>query len=202
MPNERAFAKDSFLSWKGEIYRKGIHLTSLSMPVGFFLLSKSVVVICLSIGLFLSLAFDGLRIFGNHSTKQFLTNYFGFLMRPREQKSLSGASTIILAGLLSYLAFDLHIAAAAMVIVVVGDTSAAIIGRKWGKTAIFDKSIEGSLAFVIFSLLAVWLVPDVSFLIRLVGAITGAIIELLPIPIDDNIRIPIASGAFMQILYV
>jgi dolichol kinase len=32
----------------------------------------------------------------------------------------------------------------------------------------------------------------------LAGAVTATVIELLPIPLDDNIRVPLAAGAVMQ----
>ena len=197
---EKAADDESFLSWKGEICRKGIHLLSLSMPIGYFLLNSQTVLICLGLALFISFVFDMLRVLGNHKVKSFFGDNFGFLLRPREKKSLSGSTTILLAGLLVYIFFDLSVAAAAMVIIVIGDTAAAFFGRLLGRIKFRSKSLEGTLAFIITSAIIVTLVPGLSYLIAFAGVLVGALVEILPIPIDDNITVPLAAGGFMQLL--
>jgi len=37
--------------------------------------------------------------------------------------------------------------------------------------------------------------------VSLIGAITAMIMELIPIPLDDNFKIPLGSGAIMMMLY-
>jgi len=193
-------ADESFISWKGEIYRKGIHLTSLSIPVGFFLFDSRVIVVCLILALGLSAIFDLIRFFGSEALKRYLASLFGFLLRPREKKSFSGSTTIILAGLLVYYFYDLRIAAASMVIVVVGDTAAALTGRLVGRFKFYNKSLEGTLGFILFTSLAILVVPEIDTRVAISGVLVGALVELLPIPIDDNITVPLAAGGFMQIL--
>lgn len=191
---------ESFISWKGEICRKAIHLTSLTIPVGFFLFDSRVVGLCLFLALGLSAIFDLIRFFGNETVKRFLARLFGFLLRPREKKSFSGSTTIILAGLLVYYFYDLEVAATSMVIVVVGDTAAALTGRLAGRFRFYNKSLEGTLGFILFTSLAILLVPGLDTRVAISGVLVGALVELLPIPIDDNITVPLAAGGFMQVL--
>jgi dolichol kinase len=200
MVDDQTAIDKSYISWKGELFRKGIHLTSLSIPVCFFLLSDSVVRICLVIAILLSLIFDLLRIFGNDQVKAFLSDLFGPILRPKEERRLSGSTTILLAALLVHLFYDLNIAAASMVIIVIGDTAAAIIGRRFGRFHFRGKTLEGSLAFCLFAGLAVLIIPDLAIKVAIAGVVFGAIIEALPIPIDDNITVPLAAGALMQLL--
>jgi dolichol kinase len=195
-----AGADESFLSWKGELCRKGIHLLSLLMPICYFIFKDLVIVVGLMAALAISFLFDMLRLFGNHHVKTFMGINFGFLLRPREKKSFSGSTTIILAGLLVYLLFDLPVAAAAMVIVVIGDVAAAIIGRRFGRIRFRNKSLEGTLAFIIFAMIFIQVIPALPLRIGIAGVMTGALIEFLPIPVDDNITVPLAAGAFMQLL--
>jgi len=200
MTEKSSVIDKSYISWKGELCRKGIHLTSLSIPIGFFILNSVVVKVILVAAAAFSLIFDLTRIFGNGFLKRYLDMVFGFIMRPREEKRLSGSTTILTAALAVYLIFDLSIAAASMIIIVIGDTAAAIIGRRYGRIKFKNKSLEGSLAFIIFSSLGVYLVPNLSFQIGLFGAVIGAVIEALPIAIDDNITVPLIAGGAMQLL--
>jgi len=200
MGDKKAVIDKSFISWKGELCRKGIHLLSLSMPFGYFLLEPKMVYICLCLMFAIFAVYDLLRFFGHQSIKNFLNRYFGFLIRPRENKGFSGATTIVLAGLLVYLLFDLEVAAASMIIIVIGDTSAAVIGRRFGRIKFRSKSLEGTLAFAATSALVVIVVPDLPYKVAIAGVLIGALVELLPLYIDDNLTVPLASGVLMQML--
>jgi dolichol kinase len=191
---------EATLSWKGELYRKGIHLSSLLIPAGFLIFNTRAVLTGLMGGLVFFALFDILRFFGNDSVKRFMGMNFGFLLRPREKKSFSGATTIILAGLLVYSFYDVKVAAASMVIIVIGDIFAALIGRRFGRIRVFSKTIEGTLAFIISTAVMVQFIPGLSSRIAFIGCLVGAIIELLPLPIDDNITVPMVAGGFMQLV--
>lgn len=202
-PDDIKSADKSYITFKGEIFRKGIHLTSLVIPISFYIFNSAFIIAALFAAFLISIIFDLLRLFGHFTIRQYLGQAFGFMIRPREQKSFSGATTILFAALLVYLFYDLPVAAAAMIIVVLGDTAAAIIGRLIGKIRLNNnKSLEGTLAFVVFSLLGVYLIPGLEFQIGIIGALAGALFEVLPIPIDDNISVPLIAGGLMQILVV
>jgi dolichol kinase len=202
MPDGISDSDKSYISWKGELVRKGIHLCSLLIPTAYFIFNPTAIVAGLSIAVAFSAIFDLLRFFGHNAVKKYLGLIFGFIMRPREKKSFSGSTTILFAALLVYLFYDLPIAAAAMVIVVVGDTAAAFVGRLVGKIRLINsKSLEGTLAFIMFALVGMLLIPDLDFEISVVGVLVGALFELLPIPIDDNVSVPIMAGGAMQILF-
>jgi len=74
-----------------------------------------------------------------------------------------------------------------------------MVGKAWGRTRIFDKTVEGSLAGWAASFLVAWaLVPSLGVVPLLVASFVAAVTELLPIPVDDNFRIPLVAGLVLQ----
>jgi dolichol kinase len=43
-------------------------------------------------------------------------------------------------------------------------------------------------------------VPELPLVVGLVGAIVATVFELLPVPLDDNFRIPLSAGFAMELL--
>jgi dolichol kinase len=60
------------------------------------------------------------------------------------------------------------------------------------------KTIEGSLAGFVFAFLAGTFF--VSPLLALVGAAIAMTIEVLPLPINDNVSVPILTGAALTLI--
>ena len=86
----------------------------------------------------------------------------------------------------------------------VGDPAAALVGRRWGRTKLVNgRSLEGTLTFVLTGILVsaplcALVYPEVGLRLILaltgVGAVAGALAELLSSRIDDNLTIPVATG--------
>lgn len=92
----------------------------------------------------------------------------------------------------------------AILYLVIGDTVAALVGLSFGHQKIFRKTLEGTLACLISCVLLAYFVPklpgiNLSFKVSLIGAITATIVEALPTEVNDNVVIPILSGAVMQL---
>ena len=85
---------------------------------------------------------------------------------------------------------------------VVGDTVAALVGRRWGRIRLLDKSLEGSLGCFFACLIVGWVYPgtDVTWPMIVVGAFTATLFEFLPIPMDDNLRMSLSAGFAMSLL--
>ncbi len=131
---------------------------------------------------------------------------FGWLLRKREfdkkHKRLNGATYVLLSATIVVLVFPKLVAVTCFVILIVGDMAAALIGRRFGRHPFFHKSLEGSGAFLLTGLLAVALLPKIEYhpaeyLIGALAVACGAIVEALPVDIDDNLSIPLAAGAVM-----
>jgi phosphoserine phosphatase len=103
--------------------------------------------------------------------------------------------------MLSLLMFPTPISYASVAVLTLGDGFATIFGRTIGRTGFsFNKGkmVEGSLFGFLFALLgAVLFVDPIK---ALTAAATGMIVELLPLPVNDNLTIPIISGLALVLL--
>jgi dolichol kinase len=137
---------------------------------------------------------------------------FGFIMREHEndfsKKNLNGASYVFIAATLTLWIFPKIIFITAFSMLIICDTAAALIGRKFGKHKFLAKSFEGTFAFFIFGIFVVLLAPKVEglfleFLIGIFGGAIGAIVENISYGwADDNLTIPVFIGLTMWGLYI
>ena len=103
-------------------------------------------------------------------------------------------------GTLYIFRFNMAIADAGILMLILGDSASTIIGTRYGKHKLPFKSLksfEGSLAFFFVSFLsALTLLPLVPVLF---GALVGTITEAYS-PIDDNIPVPIISALAITVV--
>lgn len=145
---------------------------------------------------------------------------------------LIGPLIYILAVMVCVWFYPPYVAAASFAIMAFGDGFATIVGRNWGKHSYSysDKTVEGSLGFLVFGFVSTLLVLVVlthfaTFeglentslnhlaVIGLLGSVCGAVVETLPFErsrgrtiimrafIDDNFFVPVIAGLAMS-LYV
>uniref|UniRef100_A0A7C3UVM9 Phosphatidate cytidylyltransferase n=1 Tax=candidate division WOR-3 bacterium TaxID=2052148 RepID=A0A7C3UVM9_UNCW3 len=188
-----------------EIGRKLVHLLALLIPILYYFLPRglSIFLLLLATGIFLTV--DFLRLHINFFKALFII-IFGSLLRRKEFHSLTGGSYLMIAASLAIFIFeDRGVFMAAISFLAIGDTVAAIFGLTHGKTHLFGrKTLEGTIACFISCLAVVYILtklPDLSFLfwVGFWGAVTATLVEALPIEVNDNVVIPIASGIAMQI---
>ena len=188
---------------QSELKRKAIHLASLSIPLGYYLSPDAWQrdwERALLAAVLVSLAVEVFRL--NHPrTRNVFRHFFGELLRNHEEASLLGSTYLLIACLLSIWLFPKPIAVLALSFLIVGDTMAAIAGKTLGRTRIFDKTLEGSLACFAVCFGLTRLVPEVPLHVGLVGALVATVFELLPVPLDDNFRIPLSAGIAMELFF-
>ncbi|MBD3237817.1 MAG: phosphatidate cytidylyltransferase [Candidatus Eisenbacteria bacterium] len=187
------------MRWVGEIGRKAIHLCALSIPIGYYFMSETLgrsILLGLTLASFL---IDVIRL-NEPRIRTFFYLFFGRLVRDHERYNLLGATYLLLSSLICAYAFAKPIAVAALAFLILGDTAAAVVGRAIGRVRILGKTLEGSLACLAVCVAAAWVIPGLSWPQRLVGAAMATLFELLPVPLDDNLRIPIAAGFAMTLL--
>ncbi len=120
-----------------------------------------------------------------------------------EEHKLTGTAPYILGIGLSLYAYALPVATAAICFLAFGDVAATAIGERFGKTKIGDKSLEGTFAFIVAAALSGFLLSllGVHLLtwVMVLGVLVAAGVELLTLPINDNLLIPLVAGGMMEL---
>lgn len=180
-----------------EMERKSVHLAAMIIPVGCRFLPRYLMMPILLAASIIMLGIEFARLENKRFANVF-ARFFGSVVREHESFSFTGSTFVLVGSLCTYYIFDAHIAAAALSFLILGDSAAAIVGKAFGSFRLFGKSFEGFIANVVVS----WMIGMVFVPPRMAayGAVTAAIVEFLPIPLDDNLRIPLAAAAVMSAL--
>jgi len=120
----------------------------------------------------------------------------GSMLRPAERRALTGATTLAIGAALAVLLFPGRIAAVGILYAALGDAAAALVGRRFGRHPYRPgRTVEGTAAFFAISLLIGWAASGAGFLAAIAVAAAVTLVEAAPIPIDDNVLIPVAGAA-------
>ena len=198
------------IDYKNEVLRKLIHICSLSIPTIYYFITKELALqILIPLALF-SIVVDLGRYFIPSLKKPFYL-VFGFLLRDHEKnennKKLNGATYVLLSAVIMITFFPKVIVVTAFSVLILSDTCAALIGRKFGKHKFLSKSLEGTLAFFVVGIAIVLIAPKVNallieYLIGFIAVAVGTIVENVSSGYaDDNLTIPISIGLTMWLLY-
>jgi dolichol kinase len=180
-----------------EIKRKIVHLATLIVPVGFALTSEKTVILFL-IPFFLALLLvDLIRHFHSGMASLFRKYFFGRVLREEEGITFMGSTYFIFSTILTILLFPKSIAITSILILILSDTAAALVGKWIGKIRIFGKTLEGSIAFFLVSFFIVWTYPNLNRFSGSLAALGATLIEVFPIRLNDNLSIPLVAGAIM-----
>ncbi len=127
------------------------------------------------------------------------------LFKPKERTGVTAATFFVLAATLAFVSFNREVAVLCLLFSAVGDPAASVVGSRSRSWRLNRKSPIGTRAFragggaaaALFSIH-----PDVSLAwwVVAMGVMVAAIVELLPIPLDDNFTVPLSSGAVMAAL--
>lgn len=176
----------------------GIGLLSL-----YFIFSRDRALLFYAGFFLLVLTLDLIRLNVPSINRIVLTKFSSFI-RASEEHRLTGTAPYVLGIGLSLYLYRMDIAAAAICFLAFGDVAATTIGERYGRTKIGNKSLEGSLAFVAAAVSVGLLLPLVGITVVpgviLTGAIVAAGVELLPLPVNDNLVIPLVSGGVMALI--
>lgn len=180
-----------------EIERKSVHVAAMAIPLGCRFLPRYIMMPILLGASVVMLCIEYARL-ENRRFANVFSRFFGSVVREHESFTFTGSTFVLTGSLCTYYLYDRHIAAAALSFLILGDSAAAIVGKAFGSYRLFGKSFEGFTANVVVS----WLIgiAFVSPWLAAYGAVTAAIVEFLPIPLDDNLRIPLVAGAVMTLL--
>ncbi len=184
-----------------EFLRKGVHLSGLLIVVGYTLIlhffSARIAILAMTALLLILLEIEYVRL--EHRSR--ITAMFDSLFRKHEKDNISGAVFLVISCVICFSAFDYWIAVVALFMTVFGDLFAALVGRAFGKTMLYNtKSVVGTLAGlaanVVVGILILPEVPYVVFAMAFVATFT----ELMTNKMDDNLTVPLFAGFVGQML--
>lgn len=198
------------INYRDELVRKLIHLCSLAIPIIYYFITQKSAIIILAIFTVAAVLLDLGRYF-SPSVGNVFYKIFGFLLRKHEvdakKKNLNGATYVFISALICVIFFPKVLFLTAFTVLIVSDSMAALIGRKFGRHRFLSKSLEGTLAFFISATVVVLLTPKIDYvfteyLIGIIAAAVGAIVENVSFGFaDDNLSIPLSIGLTMWLLY-
>jgi dolichol kinase len=135
----------------------------------------------------------------------FIFRHFSAFIRESEKSTITGTPWYLMGMLGSLFLFSLPVAVCSIIFLACGDVSATIVGERWGTVKISGvKSLQGTIAFFAASLISgsvagvYW--QGLPLYVVAAGALTASVVEILPVKFNDNLTIPIISGAVMQAL--
>ena len=187
------------LSIKNELLRKSIHICNSLFAYSLFIFDQKKFAIFIGFFTIAFLLFEILRI-KHPDLNRFYNRFFGRVTRDFERGRLTGAAYVMISSFILLLFFDMYVCIASILIMSYSDTAAAIVGKKYGKVKIFNKTLEGSFAFFVvglFIILAIY--PNISLFYSLLALIIATIVELLPFKVDDNLSVPLTVALIMSL---
>lgn len=187
------------LTYRQEIYRKFIHISSSVMALALWYFGKETFLPWL-IGTAIILP---LLDYGRHHIdllRRIYIYFFTVFTRPIEYRNLSGASWVVIGAALTTFIFNEKAAIIGLLVLSLADSAAAIIGLKFGRTKLFNKSLEGSAAFFIMALFIVSNLSPVFFLINLIAVSAATAVELFSTArMNDNLFIPLITAFILTL---
>jgi dolichol kinase len=180
---------------KRELLRKRLHIATAVVPAAVWLLPATTAVLLLSAAVVAALIIEWARRRVPWVRYRFLRGT-RVMLRGHERHGLAGATHMAVAYLLALLLFPQIVAVAAMLYNALGDAAAAVIGRRWGRHRMpWGKSWEGTAAALVVNLVIGMALPGIGVGAALLGALASSLVEFLPLPLDDNLRVTIGGGA-------
>lgn len=126
-------------------------------------------------------------------------------LKKGESRRFTSMTMFLIAAFIVVLVFQKDIAIAALTYLIFGDIFSKIYGLGFGRHKLFDKTVEGSLAYlggVLICAYVLYTSLGIPLLMLFVGAIAATIAEFMPVGLDDNFTVGIVSGAVMTVMRI
>ena len=153
-------------------------------------------------GALLALALDAARPRVGPLNRLFL-RLWGPILKESEAAELTGATWFLIAAFFTFYFYGAETAVPALLFVAVGDPAAALVGQRCPGPRFWGKSPAGAAAFIAAAL-AMWAILSAvgvggwSWAIVIAGVVAAAV-EIAPLPLDDNLTVPLISGAALTL---
>ncbi|MDD5288093.1 MAG: hypothetical protein PHY28_03140 [Dehalococcoidales bacterium] len=187
------------------ILRRGFShiLVGLSIGISAIFIPRVIYLSLLGMATVTFLLLEFIR-FKSPVVNRWFCSFFRLVLRESEAMHLTGASYMLLAALISFLVFTRDIAVASVCFLAMGDAMATIIGRNNGNNGKQKTKPAGHLACLAACLAVGFILRctglDISIPAVVIGAIVATIAEAIPLPVNDNLTIPLFAGLAMTLI--
>ena len=192
--------KKGKIKLRREISRKLFHLTILVVVILYYFSNKPTTLLWCSIFLLGFVMSDIIRVKAYYLFP--LRKMADSVTRPFEKRALGAAVYFTIGALTTVFLFEKIIAIAAVTIAAAGDGMAAVTGIAFGRHKISkdsQKTVEGAIgAFLTSALLGIFFFFETPLfwpiIISIVAACVVVSVDLVELPIDDNLILSIILG--------
>ncbi|MGI9628186.1 MAG: diacylglycerol/polyprenol kinase family protein [Longimicrobiales bacterium] len=139
---------------------------------------------------------DFVRLNSRTANRRFFT-WFSRLASPREAANIASSTWYVVGVLAVHLLLPAAYLVPAILVLALPDPAASIVGRLWGRHPLGKGTMEGSAVFLIVATLV--LAPFVGLGHALWVALVVTAFEVLPLPVDDNVVIPVVAGVTLWV---
>ena len=190
-----------------EFRRKALHLFALIIPVGLYAFPAKFAVVLLLCVTCAAVAVELLR-FGIPAVQRLFMRCFSPLLREHEARAFTGSTSLLISASLCALflvetggpwRFSPHAKNGlfyAFSFLILGDALAAIFGKQYGRRKIMgQKTYVGTLAcfftgMAVYGATRPFMAEGLPWTAAVAGAVLTALLEVLPVRIDDNLLVP------------
>jgi len=140
--------------------------------------------------------------FMHRQTNLVLTTKVKALFRKHEEKKFSSMTLFLVAAFISILLFDKDIAIISLTFLIFGDIFSKLFGLAFGRHKIFNKTLEGTLAYcgcVLIVGFILYTTLNIPIQILVIGGITAPLVELFSFNLNDNFTVSLISGTVMTV---
>lgn len=188
---------------EGKIKRRIWHiLGTSSFPISTFFLPIETVIFFILLSLLFFLSIDLLRL-KFEKFNNFVFTHFKGVIREKERRSLNGSTYVLFSEFLCFYLFDIEIAVASLLFLAFIDPISGILTEEKKGSFIRGKFPRFSLELILCLIIGISLkefgltleLPQIFF-----GSLCASLFSILPLPIDDNLTIPLSSSLSMAFI--
>jgi dolichol kinase len=190
--------------WQRNLYHLGV---GILFPLGYYFGHKPGATIFISFLFMLILIFEFER-FKHPGFNRWVFEHLGSLVKSKEKFRPIGTTYFLFGVLITVVLFPHYIAVASLTFLAIGDVAAAVVGERYGRIKLLNKSLEGTITFFITAFLAGLVlmqlprmqIEGLNFQLVIWGALTATLVEFFSFEIDDNLTVPIITSLVMKII--
>jgi len=180
--------------------RRAFHATG-GLLIAWLLVSdgfgRSVVVPLLAAALAIALALDWLRLRSPAANVRFF-RALRLLASPRERDRVASSTWYLVGVLATILLAPTSYAVSAILVLALADPAASVVGRLWGRHPLGSGTVLGTVTFATVATLVLAARHPLPLAIGV--ALLVSVAEALDIRVDDNLRVPLATGLALMVL--